>query len=117
MTYVTKYWNRNGGYNTSKTKIMEWNEFPILFYIKNMIELVTNDTYTCCVIQRYPNGKHGINRHQDKEMIKGTTIAGVSFGETRTLEITDYYKNNILNLTLNSGSLYIMHPPTNSYYL
>lgn len=117
LIYVVKFWNRGtGGYNVVERPCIEWSEFPALEEAKNKVEEITGDSYTCCAVQRYPNGKFGINPHQDKEMVKGTTIAGLSLGQTRQLKITDRYKKEKVNLTLKSGSLYILHPPTNSHY-
>lgn len=82
-----------------------------LLAVKGRIEAMTGDVYNVCVVQRYPSGKIGISPHRDKEMKRGTTIAGVSLGETRTLTISRGWKKHQIALT--SGSLYIMHPPTN----
>ena len=79
-----------------------------------MVEEITNEKYNICVIQRYPSGKVGIKKHRDKEMKLGTTISGLSLGATRKLKL-EYYDKNI-EKDLLSGSLYVLNPPTNSYY-
>lgn len=86
----------------------------MLFDLKKIIEKETKDTYTCCVIMRYPHGKIGIGKHKDKEMIAGTTIAGLSLGSTRSFEFTYGTKKHLLKLL--SGSLYVMKPPTNTFW-
>ena len=102
-----------------KTSIKPVN--PWFKSIKDIRDRITKETgqeYTVCAIQMYPNGKVGINPHRDKEMIKGTMICGLSIGGTRTLSMTKGYKTITKehNLKLNSGSLYILKPPTNSYW-
>ena len=80
--------------------------------IRDRAQEITGEKYNICVVQRYPSGKVGIKPHRDKEMTKGTTICGVSVGETRVLTING--KKNI-NLSLNPGSMYVFNPPTNTY--
>lgn len=103
--------------------VIPWDQIPALFELKTLIEEVTHQRYTVCVIQRYPNGSIGIGPHRDKEMVSGTRIVGLSLGATRTLEFTRPDLNpgvvsiptelESLQLPLPPGSLYVMHPPTN----
>lgn len=102
------------GGTTAEYPTYPWDQLPVLSSIKALIEQVTGDVYTVCVIQHYPNGKIGINPHRDKEMKPGTTIAGISLGETRTLTMSRHQQT--IPLRLNPGSLYIFHPPTNDYW-
>jgi alkylated DNA repair dioxygenase AlkB len=107
LTYEIHWYGK-----TTKRKVYPWSDMNILKTIRDKIQEITNEKYNICVVQRYPSGKVGINAHRDKEMKKGTTICGLSLGETRTLSING--KNNI-NLSLTPGSLYIFNPPTNEY--
>lgn len=91
-----------------------WNKVPLLKYLRDYVSELTRNKYTICVVQRYPSGKIGINPHKDKEMILGTTIAGLSFGAERTLVMGRGEKN--IEIPLPSGSLYVMNPPTNTYW-
>ena len=95
-----------------------WAELPILEIIKTYVEQLTGQTYTVCVVQRYPNGTIGINPHRDKEMKPGTTILGVSFQSdlTETRNMTFEYKGNKVTVPLTAGSVYVLHPPTNDYW-
>lgn len=89
----------------------------ILSDIRDRITKETGQKYTVCVIQMYPNGKVGIKPHRDKEMVPGTMICGLSIGSTRTLSMTKgFYKEKEVEVRLNSGSLYILRPPTNDHW-
>ena len=91
----------------------EWIK-PLL-KIKERLEEQTKEKYNVCVLQCYPHGGVGINPHRDKEMVLGTMICGVSLGQERTLELSRGSETK--SYQLNSGSLYILKPPTNSYWL
>ncbi len=98
----------------TKRKALPWSDIPILEILRNRITEITKESYNICVIQRYPNGKIGINPHRDKEMKLGTTIVGLSLGETRTLSMSR--NNSIIDISLSPGSLYVFNSPTNSYW-
>jgi len=93
----------------------------ILFGNENLIysvtyQGITKQSYTVCVIQRYPNGKIGINPHRDKEMVLGTRICGLSLGAKRIIQFTRL-NNDPVSISLLAGSLYCMNPPTNQKWL
>lgn len=99
-----------------ETLVAEWNELPGLLQLKNLVEAVTKQTYTVCIIQRYPNGTIGIAPHRDKEMVPGTCIAGISVGSARIMEfIRKGYEK--VSIWLLSGSLYVMNAPSNEKWL
>ena len=100
--------------NIVRRPTISWNELPILIEIKECLEKLTKQVYNICVIQRYPNGKIGINPHRDKEMTHGTLICGISLGQERILQMSRYEKD--IDISLPSGSLYILNPPTNDYW-
>ena len=101
---------------TSNRPVMPWTELPALQELKSLVEAVTEQKYTVCVIQRYPNGNIGINPHRDKEMVLGTRICGLSLGATRELMFSKHGFEPV-TISLNSGSLYVMKPPTNQKWL
>lgn len=101
---------------TSESEVLPWSDLPALAELKSLVEKITEQTYTVCVIQRYANGRVNINPHRDKEMVLGTRIAGVSLGATRTISFTRTYHEPV-NIPLPSGSLYVMKPPTNNMWL
>jgi alkylated DNA repair dioxygenase AlkB len=99
----------------SHTEALPWDTVPVLNYLKNLVEKITGQQYSVCVIQRYPNGKIGINPHRDKEMVQGTRICGLSLGAERTISFTRCQKK--IDIPLPSGSLYVMNHPTNQKWL
>ena len=107
IKYTIEYFGQ-----TSVKETVKW--IDPLMKVKNKLETYTKEKYNVCVLQCYPNGNVGINPHRDKEMVKGTTIAGVSLGETRVLELQRGMEKK--EYRLNSGSLYLLNPPTNSYW-
>ncbi len=116
MVYRIKF----GGYGTRPERIvhreaLKWDTIPMLPYLRKLVEHVTGATFTYCVIQYYPMGRVGIKRHRDKEMLPGTMIAGVSLGQVRTLQMESIHDS--LSMYLYSGSLYVLKPPTNDYWM
>lgn len=98
----------------TRREAKDWSNAKVLLEIKDKISELTNTTYNICCVQIYPNGKHGIKPHRDKEMKQGTVICGVSFGATRILNVARRADN--INLELKPGSCYVFNPPTNDYY-
>ena len=88
---------------------------PPLAEIRDEITKLTGQTYNSCVVQRYPESV-GIVPHMDKEMVAGTMICGVSLGETRKLVMIRRGQKSI-SIPLPHGSLYILNPPTNDYWM
>lgn len=111
MIYKVRYQNLD-----SERHVLPWNYLPALPELKGLIERITDQTYTVCAIQRYPNGNVGINPHQDREMVFGTRIAGLSLGATRTITFSRNHYDDV-SIKLPSGSLYVMNPPTNQKWL
>jgi alkylated DNA repair dioxygenase AlkB len=111
IIYKVRYQNID-----TEKHVLPWNHLPALPELKTLVERLTDQQYTVCAIQRYPNGNIGINPHRDREMILGTRIAGLSLGATRTLSFTHNYFDPV-NIRLPSGSLYVMNPPTNQKWL
>lgn len=97
---------------TFPRKAVPW--LPVLLTIRDFVSKVTGEYYNFCIVQRYPNGTVGIGPHRDAEMIKGTTIAGVSLGATRKLTMARF--NQSFSIPLVAGSLYVLNPPTNTYW-
>lgn len=111
-----------GGYGRPRIVVrreaIPWDTFPMLCDLRDAISDITRETYNFCVIQRYPSGRVGINPHRDKEMIMGTTICGLSLGATRTLTMVPpkMVTDDQVKLKLPPGSMYVLRPPTNSYW-
>lgn len=116
LIYSVKYRGKQTDY-----QVLPWTQ--TLLDLKDIVQTITRTegtslvqhTYTVCSIQRYPHGGVGINPHRDKEMKLGTSILGLSLGAERNLVLTRGDKSLILPLP--SGSVYILYPPTNNYWL
>lgn len=112
---------------TSRREVLPWSDLPFLKDLCDFVAKAAGVKFNYVVIQCYPNKKVGMIAHRDKEVVKGTTIAGLSFGAKRVLTIINtslisYSRPGapipdeaILKFLLPSGSLYLLHPPTNDY--
>jgi len=96
-------------------KVLPWEEFPILQELANQLELLTGQKYHVCVIQIYPSGNVGINPHRDKEMMKDTIITSISLGCKRIMKFE--YKGEQVDIPLETGTLLLINPPTNNYWV
>jgi alkylated DNA repair dioxygenase AlkB len=101
---------------TLRTPIRPWSAFPELEALAGRIAEVSGQAYKTCVIQIYNSGDVGIKPHRDKEMLSGEIIASVSLGATRVMrfERTGWETQDHL---LEAGTLCLIHPPTNDYWL
>lgn len=91
---------------------MPWSNLPALHELKALVEKVTNQIYTVCIVQYYPTGRIGIFPHRDREMVPGTRIAGLSLGAKRTITFSRD-NHNSTKIELEPGSLYVMKGSTN----
>lgn len=112
-----------GGYAGRPLRVMErkcvpWHHQPVIQGLRDVVSRDLHMRFNCCVVQWYPHGGIGIPRHRDKEM-KGATIVCLSFGATRKLIMTPprYVKSHRRCYVLNSGSLYVLRPPTNDHWM
>lgn len=104
-----------------RTKVrptVDWTNIPELLAIKEKVEKATGEKFTYCVVQKYPTGNIGIDPHRDKEMIKGSVIAGLSVGSGRDLILSPprWLDYDPVRIHLPHGSLYALNPPTNDYW-
>lgn len=98
---------------------LPWDVCPALPILKKYAEALTGTNYNFCVAQRYPNGKIGIKAHRDKELAPDSVICGFSLGSGRWLVMTPprfMPDEPPVRLWLPPGSLYMLNPPTNSYW-
>lgn len=104
------YWLKIYKYNVLQT------QSTILKNVRDRVIEKTKQPYNTCVIQIYLNGEIGIKPHRDKEVNYGTIIASVSLGATRTMR---FEKSNEapLDISLSAGSLCLIQPPTNDFWL
>lgn len=109
-----KYELKFHGKNITRS-VLPWSDLPGLLELKTKIEESSGQKYNYVVIQLYPNPKVGIKPHRDKEMVPGTTIAGISLGATRLLTISHSYMKQVFQFQLTHGSVYLLNPPTNDF--
>jgi alkylated DNA repair dioxygenase AlkB len=107
------------------TKSWDGNDIvcQILRVMKHFVEEFTGLKFNFVLINRYPDGHTGMGKHRDKELCLGDTptIAGISLGSVRDIQFEPY--NSIpqeidkkIVLSLDHGSVYVMHHPTNKYW-
>lgn len=119
LVYEIKFGGYGGRPQTiTRRKAISWDSLPILKVLNRISTMLTNQTYNFCVAMCYPTGKIGINPHKDKEMTRGTTICGWSFGSERNLIMGPpvYIKTDKISISLPPGSVYEFVPPTNDYW-
>jgi hypothetical protein len=73
----------------SHRPVLPWADLPRLRdEVLQRAAIIAQETFTVCIIQVYHTGKTGIDPHRDKEMVRGTMIAGVSLGAERRLHMS-----------------------------
>lgn len=95
-----------------------WDTLPWISQLRTQIESLLTMTFNVCVVQVYPHGKVGIKPHRDKEIRPGQQgyIVGLSLGQPRYLGLTHAKSGQKRAVLLDSGSLYVLMPPTNQYW-
>lgn len=111
-SYSIKYRNKE-----IVTPVINWEKVPELKQLAFDCGSITNEKYNTCTIQYYNNGEVDIKPHRDKEMEKGTFIVSLSLGATRTMKFENISSGTIVNCSLSQGTLCIINPPTNDFWL
>jgi len=94
----------------------------IIRVMKHQVEKFTGLKYNYAYINRYPTGAIGMNKHQDREVLdEESAIVGISLGCIRDLsfEPVGFIPEEMpkkITLSLDHGSIYVMHYPTNAYW-
>ena len=108
--------------------IKSWNnsskqECVVIKNIKYFIEKYTGKKFNFVVINRYNDGSEKIGAHRDREMDleDDPTIVGVSLGAIRSVVFAPYYfipqeTNKRIVWELGHGSMFIIKPPTNTFW-
>lgn len=95
----------------------KWN--PLLMYIKNEIEEISQENFTTVLLNLYRNGKDSNGWHADneKELGRNPVIASVSFGAERSFHLQhNSNKEAKLKITLEHGSLLLMKGTTQHFW-
>ena len=100
---------------------MKPNKFnETLNKIKEKVELLSNSSFNCVLLNLYRNGQDSNGWHSDneKELGKNPTIASVSFGDERYFNMKHRENKSFkLKLLLKRGSVFIMSGETQKYWL
>lgn len=108
-----------------ESPVIPWEYFPELLEIREKIysllcnevdkDNINRQTFHTCSVHVYMTGDTQIKPHRDKEMKSGTIIASISLGSTRTMRFQRY--ENTVDFELLQGTLCLIRPPTNDYWL
>lgn len=103
-------------YSNSVKKSLEWNDH--LLQIKKQVEIISGTSFNSCLANLYHNGSEGMAYHRDNEpeLIRGATIASVSFGAERDFLFKHNTTNEVKRVFLESGSLLTMENETQDFW-
>ena len=102
---------------SGKNKIAEkWLKF--ILEIKSTVEQISGEKFNACLLNYYHNGSEAMSWHSDneKEILKHSAIASVSFGAERKLGFKHNFTKEEISLMLEKGSLLIMKDKTQIYW-
>ena len=98
---------------------LPWNDD--LLKIKDLIENIAKVSFNSVLLNLYRNGNDSVSWHSDdeKEIDKNTPIASVSFGAIRDFQLKHKQDKTLkrIDIPLAHGSLLLMQPPTQEYWL
>ena len=95
----------------------------IIRVMHHKVEKFTGLKYNFVLVNRYPDGSVGMGKHRDKESCLGEdpTITGISLGSVRDMQFEPegFFPEELpkkIAISLDHGSIYVMHHPTNKYW-
>lgn len=93
----------------------EWN--PVVAQVRDLVVAQTGCSFNHCILNLYEDGSEHIGQHSDNvaDLVYGSPIASVSFGETRDFVFTPKNKMSSLvrtKIALKSGTLLLMESGT-----
>lgn len=94
-----------------------WN--PLLTFLKEKVEVVSQERFTTVLLNLYRNGQDSNGWHADneKELGRNPVIASLSFGAERMFHLQhNTHKDAKLKINLTAGSLLIMKGTTQHYW-
>lgn len=109
-------------FSGTEVKTNDWNKddeiCKTICRIKERAELLSNTKFNFVLINRYNDGDDYIGFHSDdeKDLVKNSPIVGVTIGAERDFILKSNSTNKKHTLRLHSGSMIIMHSPTNKYW-
>ena len=116
-------WYGDEGFNYTYSGIkmdpLPWNDD--LLKIKELIEPIANVSFSSVLLNLYRYGNDSVAWHADdeKEIDKKSPIASVSFGAIRDFQLKHKQDKTLerIDIPLAHGSLLLMQPPTQEYWL
>ena len=90
-----------------------------LIPIKEIVENIAGETFNCCICNLYHDGNDGMGWHRDNEKVLDhyASIASVSFGAERYFAFKHLRNKENVKLLLENGSMLLMKPQTQEYWL
>ncbi|EDO42093.1 predicted protein [Nematostella vectensis] len=103
-----------------------WKEAPFLQDLRDYLVDITGQTFNFVLVNRYKDGNDHMGEHRDdeKELVRSSPIASLSFGQARDFVFrhkdcrgrTSTRNIDPVKLELQNGSLLLMNHPTNHYW-
>jgi alpha-ketoglutarate-dependent dioxygenase alkB family protein 2 len=86
-----------------------------LIRLKNIVEILSDQTYNFVLINKYRNGKDYVGFHRDaeKDLDPTAPIASISFGASRDFVLKNIKNDEKITIALNNGDILFMNYPTN----
>lgn len=116
---VAWYAEESFSYTYSKvTKTaLPWTEE--LLKLKQLAELVTEQSFNSCLLNLYHSGSEGMAWHSDgeKDLKKNGAIASLSFGAERKFAFKHKASKEVVSKVLEHGALLVMKGPTQTHWL
>jgi alkylated DNA repair dioxygenase AlkB len=86
--------------------------------MKHKLEQLTGHSYNSCLANLYHTGDEGMGWHSDneKELDSAATIASISLGARRKFAFRHKQDKTTVPVSLDHGSLLIMHPPIQEHW-
>ena len=103
-------------YSGVKKSPQAWT--PELLSIKTQLEELTQSEFNSCLLNFYHDGSDGMGWHSDdeKELDANSPIASLSLGARRKFAFRHKVDKTTIPLYLESGSVLIMHSPTQQFW-
>jgi alkylated DNA repair dioxygenase AlkB len=103
-------------YSGVKKSPQAWT--PELLSIKTRLEELTQSEFNSCLLNFYHDGNDGMGWHSDdeKELDANSPITSLSLGARRKFAFRHKVDKTTIPLYLESGSVLIMHSPTQQFW-
>ncbi len=104
-------------YSGKTRDALSWT--PELLELKEIVERHTGRTYNSCLLNLYHTGEEGMAWHSDdeKSLEPNGAIASLSLGAGRKFAFRHRKSRETVSVLLETGSLLVMHGPTQAHWL